>query len=218
MVNKKCLYMGKYFQRWMGLGLLALGFAHISPACAAYNAFVSSTEVVSHDLTPFNKWTDVLQRYEQQAAAVFACEGDVCPRAEWEQLLRQWEGQPLAVQMQAVNSFFNTIPYREDADNWGIRDYWATPYELLERGGDCEDYAIAKYISLKRLGVPESSMRVVILQDNNLGGMIHAVLEVRIHDERYVLDNQISQVVDEAKLFHYRPIYALNNTQWWAYR
>jgi predicted transglutaminase-like cysteine proteinase len=88
---------------------------------------------------------------------------------------------------------------------------------MMKRGGDCDDYSIAKYISLKRLGVPESNMRIIILQDNNLGGIMHAVLEVKVGGKPYLLDNQAKAVTAEEDIFHYRPIYAINRTAWWTY-
>jgi predicted transglutaminase-like cysteine proteinase len=55
--------------------------------------------------------------------------------------------------LQKVNDFFNKIPYLTDQEHWGVPDYWATPAEMVASwGGDCEDYAIAKYMSLKELG------------------------------------------------------------------
>ena len=61
-----------------------------------------------------------------------------------------------------VNGFFNRLPYITDQVHWGVADYWATPSEFLASdGGDCEDYAIAKYFTLRELGVPISRLRMV---------------------------------------------------------
>ena len=62
--------------------------------------------------------------------------------------------QPVGVQLETVNNFFNNVPYGDDIDVWGQSDYWATPLEFLGRDrGDCEDYVIAKYFALRSLGV-----------------------------------------------------------------
>ncbi len=54
------------------------------------------------------------------------------------------------------------IPSVTDLAHWGVEDYWATPSEsLASNGGDCEDYAIAKYFTLKELGVPIARLRLV---------------------------------------------------------
>ena len=40
-------------------------------------------------------------------------------------------------------------------------DYWATPVESLRKGeADCEDYAIAKYFTLRQLGVADDKLRI----------------------------------------------------------
>lgn len=64
--------------------------------------------------------------------------------------------------LRAVNRFFNRIPSVTDLAHWRVEDYWATPSEsLASNGADCEDYAIAKYFTLKELGVPVSRLRLV---------------------------------------------------------
>ena len=64
--------------------------------------------------------------------------------------------------LQPVNRFFNRVPSVTDIGHWGVEDYWATPSETLaSNGADCEDYAIAKYFTLKELGVPISRLRLV---------------------------------------------------------
>lgn len=64
--------------------------------------------------------------------------------------------------LRAVNQFFNRIPSVTDLAHWRVEDYWATPSEsLASNGADCEDYAIAKYFTLKELGVPIARLRLV---------------------------------------------------------
>ncbi len=61
--------------------------------------------------------------------------------------------------LNGVNDFFNQVPYQSDAKNYGMKDYWATPWEFLGRDkGDCEDYVIAKYFALKSLGIPPEKL------------------------------------------------------------
>ena len=80
----------------------------------------------------------------------------------WEQLINDNQNEPELVKLLLVNNFFNkTIPYKADEDAWNKRDYWATPLEfIVNYAGDCEDFAIAKYYSLKKLGVPVNKMRL----------------------------------------------------------
>lgn len=61
--------------------------------------------------------------------------------------------------LKVVNEFFNRVPYVSDIVAWGVKDYWARPTEFLARDkGDCEDYVIAKFFTLKQLGVPENRL------------------------------------------------------------
>lgn len=61
--------------------------------------------------------------------------------------------------VKAVNRFFNMVPYKSDMKVWGQKDYWATRIEFLGKDrGDCEDYALAKYFTLKQMGVSTKKM------------------------------------------------------------
>lgn len=61
--------------------------------------------------------------------------------------------------LENVNDFFNQTPYASDKATWGESDYWATRYELIGKDkADCEDYVIAKYFTLKELGIPTSKL------------------------------------------------------------
>ena len=182
---------------------------------AMQSPFVVTQPMRHSDISAFTKWTGVIARYNNERNQ---CKDENCPQARIDVLVKGLNGKPISEQIEAVNNFYNAVPYIEDSANYGVEDYWATPYQFLERGGDCEDYAIAKYLTLKRLGVPESMMKIIILQDNNLGGIMHAVLEVRLDEQKMLLDNQARDVVDESTIYHYRPIYALNTTAWWTYQ
>ena len=61
--------------------------------------------------------------------------------------------------LEGVNDFFNRVRFVSDMQTWGVKDYWATPTEFLTRDqGDCEDFVIAKFFTLKQLGVPENKL------------------------------------------------------------
>jgi len=125
------------------------------------------------------------------------------------------EGARLA----AINQFFNRrIVFAEDEAVWGVADYWASPLELLDKGrGDCEDFAIAKYISLRELGFSQSDMRILVLNDLNLR-IPHAILIVYLNGRAFVLDNQIAQVVPTDVIRHYQPIFSINEEAWWLHQ
>lgn len=140
-----------------------------------------------------------------------------CVIKDWKKMLEKQRGRPVSRQLESVNSFGNSFPYIVDQINWGRDDFWATPYEFFTVNGDCEDYAIAKYYSMRALGVSADNLRIIILQDFNLGGVIHAVLGVYDSGTLYILDNQSKQVMDAQRIYHYKPIYGINEQGWWAY-
>ena len=134
------------------------------------------------------------QRYgDSGAAAVMA----------WRDLLTQAASQPDAAKLRRVNDFFNRrTRFGEDSDIWGKQDYWATPLEVLGRGqGDCEDYAIAKYVTLKLLGIPSEKLRLTYVKAR-IGGPQSAVVQAHMvlsyypapNDEPLVLDSLISDI------------------------
>ncbi len=134
----------------------------------------------------------------------------------WKKELIALKGLPLKDLADQVNRYVNQTPYILDQDNWGKSDYWATPIEFFTRGGDCEDYAIAKYAALRMLGVPESRLRLAIVHDNEKN-IPHAVLIVYTNTQAYILDNQTENLVNAAYENRYRPIFSINRTAWWLH-
>jgi predicted transglutaminase-like cysteine proteinase len=122
--------------------------------------------------------------------------------------------EPRPAQIKAVNYIVNQVPYREDSEAWGVEDYWATPKEFFARGGDCEDYAVAKYFALRALGFPASELFVLVLRDE-LRATTHAVLLVITPRDALILDNRQNRIVPWRELRNYRPIYWVNETSGW---
>ncbi|RME65976.1 MAG: hypothetical protein D6782_05235, partial [Alphaproteobacteria bacterium] len=139
-----------------------------------------------------------------------------CPDEEWQALADGVRGLPPREQLARVNSHLNRARYILDPINWGVADYWASLREFLRKDGDCEDYAIAKYMTLKTLGFAPAAMRVVVVHDTNLNAA-HAVLMVELDGVRYILDNQVDAVLPDRLVHHYRPIYSINETGWWLH-
>lgn len=191
------------------------------PAQAARSSYFDMSEKESTNIKPFPKWTSMVSRFESQEEVSDDSCGKVrfhpCSILQWHRMLDGLKNKPLHQQLDQVNNWSNEHPYIEDQVNWGLEDYWGTPYEFMEISGDCEDYAISKYYSLKELGVPIAKMRIIILQDLNLGGIIHAVLGVYDGKELFILDNQSQHVTPAMRIYHYRPIFGINEDAWWAY-
>lgn len=198
------------------LGAASLLLIYASSAHAA--SLFGSNETYSANLNIFPKWTKVVAQHGADPAAIGQqCQAAGCSKQKWDRFIADTSKLSRTEQVAAVNRFHNQHPYIEDIINWGVRDYWATVPEFFAKNGDCEDYAISKFISLKRLGFAASSMRIVVLKDMNLGVM-HSVLAVYEGGTIFILDNQIKQVVEHTAIHHYNPIYSINETGWWRHR
>ena len=135
---------------------------------------------------------------------------------KWKALREKLQNAPLMEKMKGVNSFFNQWPYKTDRDIWGVEDYWETPREFVQKSGDCEDYAIAKYYGLRDLDVPVEVLRVVAVKDSirNLG---HAVTVVFVDNDAYVLDNLTGLILSHKRLTHYKPQFSVNEQYLWRH-
>jgi predicted transglutaminase-like cysteine proteinase len=100
-----------------------------------------------------------------------------------------------------------------DWAQYGYDDYWASPLQTLGSGaGDCEDYAIVKYVALRELGVGADDLRVVIVHDDKRLTE-HAVVAVRSERKWLVLDNRTMAILNAEDARNYRPLFALNSTR-----
>ncbi len=184
-------------------------------------ALFGSQETPSPQISLFPKWKGPLARYfNERHLANKPCEASFfsrCHLQAWTSFLKDISKKSRLEQIHAVNAEMNRTRYILDPRNYGVPDYWATPQQFLRRNGDCEDYAITKYLSLRALGVPPSDMRILVLQDLNLR-LAHAILIVYHNGRALILDNQIKNVVDMSVVRHYKPIYSINENYWWLHR
>lgn len=189
------------------------------PVVAAGSLF-GAAELPEPEPDALPKWQQAMERIALEEPAYRACAaGRACPSRAvqgWLTLLASLAKRPALERIRGVNDFINGWPYRSDASNYGHSDYWATPLEFLGRSGDCEDYAIAKYVSLRRLGLPASALRMVVVQDT-VRDIAHAVLIARSGGTWYVLDNLSQEFLPERRVTHYVPYYSINETARWAY-
>lgn len=191
-------------------------------ANAMQPSFLRSIETRSSNLNQFIRWTSVLARAAEEAARMGGADcrfaGTApCSYREWLQFLDTLRGLSKWEQLVAVNSYMNARAYLPDEKNWGMQDHWATPGEFLARSGDCEDFAIAKFFSLKHLGWADDELRVAAVKDRKLG-IGHAVLVAYVGDKTWLLDNQLEHVTDLDTVRHYEPVYSINESYWWLHK
>ena len=179
---------------------------------ASYPRLFGTGEKRSGDMSAFTKWDAMFSRFQNE---ISSSNGERVMQ-QLKQSLDSMRGLPVDAQARRVNDLMNSVQYISDKRNWGKSDYWATPVEFMTRGGDCEDFAIAKYAALRALGVPDSKMRVAIVKDTEKN-LAHAILIVYGDDGPLILDNQIKTVRAASSIRHYKPIYSINRTAWWLH-
>lgn len=165
------------------------------------------------------QWLSALERHITQDVPEGQCSDGLfnkCHLKNWLAFLEGIRDKPRAQQLDEVNRYANDKAYLIDLDNYSNEDYWAIAKEFLYNGGDCEDYAITKFFSLRWLGYGQDELRLLILQDTNLR-IQHAVLVVFDRGQVLVLDNQSQQVMPQEKILHYVPLYSVNEKQWWLH-
>jgi predicted transglutaminase-like cysteine proteinase len=132
---------------------------------------------------------------------------------DWESLIKTSAGLPEADKLNEVNRFFNRkVRFVDDIQLWRENDYWATPVEMLVKGaGDCEDYSIAKYFTLRRLGIPSEKLRITYVKALNYN-QAHMVLTyyASLSAEPLVLDNLINDIRPASQRKDLLPVYAFN--------
>ena len=140
---------------------------------------------------------------------------------QWDSMIQTSRNEPLLNQIKNVNDFFNELTYKTDLMHWKKKDYWATPFEFIGTGaGDCEDYAIAKYFSLIKLGIPEDKLRItyVIYQKaNSRFEQAHMVLTYyhKTGAEPVILDNIDRRLQLASKRSDLKPVYSFNASGLW---
>jgi len=137
--------------------------------------------------------------------------------AAWDRLIRDSRGLDEREQLERVNRFFNALRFTSDLEHWGEQDYWATPIEFLATaGGDCEDFSVAKYFTLRELGIPEERLRLTYVKALKLD-QAHMVLTWQGPgaSEPLVLDNLVEDIRPASRRGDLRPVYSFNGEGLW---
>lgn len=134
----------------------------------------------------------------------------------WQDLVQNVAGDDRA-KLERVNRFFNALSFVDDALHWNKADYWATPSEFLASGGgDCEDFAIAKYFTLIKVGIEEERLTLTYVKALRLN-KAHMVLTYTATPgaEPLVLDNLVDAIRPSSQRTDLLPVYSLNGSGLW---
>jgi predicted transglutaminase-like cysteine proteinase len=187
------------------LATLMLLFAPIAQA-DPFTALFGYDGIEQADIGVFPQWLKVLKKQDLEKES----------NDNWHQFLASIRNKSSREQLDAVNSYVNRQDYVIDIDNYGADDHWAQPKEFLQNGGDCEDFAILKFFSLRLLGWPAEKLRLVVVQDTRMQ-QSHAVLAVATDQDVVILDNQAPAILSPEAVPHYAPVYSLSDQQWWLH-
>jgi predicted transglutaminase-like cysteine proteinase len=135
----------------------------------------------------------------------------------WRELMSQPADLSDVDKLTRVNDFFNRASFRSDKEHWGEEDYWATPLELLVTdGGDCEDYAIAKFFTLREMGMGPEHLKVTYVKSLNLN-QAHMVLAWYSTPaaEPLILDNLVQDILPASQRTDLVPVYSFNAEGLW---
>jgi len=162
------------------------------------------------------KWRGVAAAIEAESGMLARCRADPggCPSAAAVRFLaiidaaRARQGRArLGEVNRAINLAIRPV---SDLDQYGVPDLWSSPLATLAAGaGDCEDYAIAKYVALREAGVADGDVRLLIVHDEKRDDD-HAVVTARLDGRWLVLDNRWLVMLADAELTAYRPLFAID--------
>lgn len=179
-------------------GLAMVENVVLSEGQAATLSALSDDRGISLEASRMPKWRAMSRRHAASRSS-----------AAWRKAVAEARAAPPGKAIDHVNRIVNKVRYSPDSRVWGRSDYWAAPSELFTRGGDCEDFAIAKYMLLKDLGVSASRMRIIITRD-------HAVLAVNDNGQTRILDNRRSQTYRLNSAMVTRAVFVINDRTWWV--
>ncbi|MGI9489376.1 MAG: transglutaminase-like cysteine peptidase [Geminicoccaceae bacterium] len=185
-----------------------------APAAAKTPALFNTIEYRTNNFDQLPQWKAAMHKIVKEQKS-YATSRSKAVKA-WQAMIRNEKGARQIDQLKAANSFINQWRYRTDNYNYKQSDYWASPAEFFSRSGDCEDYAIAKYVTLRQMGFSADQLRLVVVKDLNQN-LAHAVLAAYVDGDVFILDNVNSKVRSQADVTEYAPYYSVNEQARWAH-
>jgi predicted transglutaminase-like cysteine proteinase len=186
-----------------------------SPARPAAEPFGLNTVAVTSGEV-LTKWNGVVAGIRAEREVLQRCREttNLCPDAAQKFIAVIAEGRAREgrARIGVVNRAINlAIRPMSDLAQWGVPDLWSTPLATLTTGrGDCEDYAIAKYVALSEAGVADDDLRLIIVRDLALS-QDHAVVAARIDEKWIMLDNRRLTLLEDVEMRRVLPLFLLDH-------
>ncbi len=220
------------YSRALRVAVMAWGMVSFGPApdlAAGTLLSPGSADLVRKSAEPFGvfafrlsggglweKWLGVQHRLDDEMVQLALCEGDregcVSPAAlRFLAIVDNAKAREGRARLGEINRAINlAIRPMSDLAQYGEIDVWSSPLVTFANGaGDCEDYAIAKFVALRRAGISPEDLRIVIMRDT-IRGEDHAVAAVRLNGHWLTLDNRRMAMVEDAYVRNYRPRFVID--------
>ena len=164
-----------------------------------------------------DKWNDLAASLRSEAEILARCRADAahCPPAakKFLDIISDGRAHEGRARLGVINRAINlAIRPTSDLAQWGVADRWSAPLATLESGrGDCEDYAIAKYVALREAGVAEGDQRLIIMHDLKSRDD-HAVVAAHVEGKWFMLDNRHMVLTEDSTPAPVVPLFAVDAT------
>jgi predicted transglutaminase-like cysteine proteinase len=214
--------------------VLAWGLAWLGPAAVATAATPDPSEragLVEKSAEPFGlfasplsegglreKWLDVERQLDDERVQLALCDGDrercVSPAAlRFLAIVDNAKALEGRARLGEINRAINlAIRPMSDLAQYGAIDVWNSPLVTFAHGaGDCEDYAIAKFVALRHAGIEAGDLRIIVMRDT-IRGEDHAVAAAKLDGHWLMLDNRRMAMVEDANVRNYRPTFVIDQT------
>ena len=209
---------------FLGFAFTVILLLSLTPPCFAVEdiAFLPNRPMQRVQIEKIPQWNRIVQNYNKDKAIYARCveSSSFCPNERlkiWGKFVHAIKDEPQEIQAAYVNGWFNRMPYREDKWIYGQRDHWADLAQFLQYSGDCEDFSIAKYITLRVLGFSSEQLKVAMVYDV-YSGTDHAFTIARVGLSDYILDSRDAAMEPGRFVARYQPHYAFNEDQVWVYK
>jgi predicted transglutaminase-like cysteine proteinase len=163
------------------------------------------------------KWIGIERKLGDERVQLALCDGDrarcVSPAAlQFLAIVDNARAREGRARLGEINRAINlAIKPMSDMAQFGQIDVWSSPLDTFATGaGDCEDYAIAKFVALRMAGVSPDDLRIVVIRDT-VRGEDHAVAMVRLDQHWLALDNRRMAMIEDADLRNSRPLFVIDD-------
>src|SRR5467141_1625401 len=226
-------FFGHSYASWRAV-LVASGMVWFGPTAALTAGTLDSSpssDVIGKSAEPFGlfasalsfgalreKWQGVERRLGDERVQLALCDGDrdrcVSPAAlQFLAIVDNAKARDGRARLGEINRAINlAIRPMSDLAQYGAIDVWSSPLVTFATGaGDCEDYAIAKFVALRHAGVAADDLRIIVMRDT-IRGEDHAVAAAKLDGHWLMLDNRRMAMVEDANVRNYRPTFVIDQT------